>query len=106
VTEQPKRIKVGASWWQIHWDADERLGTDHFGHTHPVRLEIAIQTKLGEQLERQTLTHEIIHAMLFDALPPDQRPGELQVWTIGQLLYQFLQENPTAVAWLCQQQSS
>ena len=105
MAEKFEHLKIGASWWKMHWDATDLLDTGHFEFTYSSRLGIAIQPDLGQQLERQAVTHAINHAILFDALPPEQRPGELQIWVLGQLWYQFLQDNPEAVAWLCQPQS-
>jgi len=92
----PKRVKVGGLWYIILTGKETNDEMDIrgvYGRTDYVDLTIKLDTQPAEAKIKQTLVHEISHA-INTALPYEDRMSERQVHVIAHGLFQVLTENP------------
>ena len=115
---RPSRVKVGFFNYRINWRSEEDwlsspLNNDMQGmhDAHTGCLHIRVQESVHEQILRETLMHEILHAIWWhqglrdfsfprktDHLGDDQE--ERIVLAINHGLMGVLQENPKVMKWL------
>lgn len=83
---KPTRVKVGGMDYKIWFERD--FGDNLFGRTVSMSQEILINKDVGEERQRATLLHELIHAISFEFL--DVQLTEQQVDSIAQELFRIL----------------
>jgi len=81
----PSEVQIGPFCWTVRKDG--RL--DDFGVTYPEALEIILRDGLPDELERETLFHELLHAVLFVQGVPSGRQ-ERWVRRLSPLLFELL----------------
>lgn len=92
-------IKVGGIDYQVIFK--DKL-KDHkkkvWGMTNYEKGIISINTTLSEQKTYQTLIHEVTHAMFHEAGLDDYANDERIINPLGNIVYQFIKENPELVS--------
>lgn len=107
----PTHIKIGASVYRLHVDKKawkQRLsksGDAHTtrGHTSTHKHEIWCDPSGAETLVRETVLHEVLHALFDDSGAPiadDVDQEEIVIRALSPRLYAVLVENPGLVAYL------
>jgi hypothetical protein len=114
----PKRLKIGAKSYKIHWSADEwvnRPAEDRqescWGVTNHILLGIWINPELHPTNKRETLLHEAMHALhansggdiLSDMLQHSHDSHGAEEFIVSRLeapLFAFMVENPAVLAFI------
>lgn len=86
-----ERVKIGGLIYVVSKKPDLQGRTGDWGHILYKTQEIELDDSLSEQLENQTLIHEITHGILVEAGYTDH--NEEQADRIGKILYQVLTDN-------------
>lgn len=115
-TEIPRRIKVGTVTYTVSLDPDEWVRAEHaqkmadsFGHTDNGAARILVNPDHPPHVQRQTLWHEVLHALHWTVLgspdwrglgkDPDAREESvIKSWEHPTLA--VLRDNPGLVAYL------
>lgn len=84
-------VKIGGVTYQITKKSDLQGKNGNWGQIQYKILEINLDDSLSEQVEDQTLIHEITHGILVEAGYNDHE--EDQANRIGLILYQVLKDN-------------
>lgn len=84
-------VKIGGLTYEVTKKPDLQGSDGNWGQIQYKKLEISLDDSLPEQLEDQTLIHEIVHGILFEAGYPNHE--EDQANRIGLVLYQVLKDN-------------
>jgi hypothetical protein len=94
VRNHPETIKVGAIIYQIVDvpGLHNETGEKYDGHILYSKEEIRLEADLASQTKRQTLWHEVIHAILIQA--GHQKHDEGQVDALAYGIMNVLQDNP------------
>lgn len=90
-------IKIGGITYQIMYQ--EKLvdeGKLVWGHTDYTNATICIDSTLSKSKQRQTLFHEMAHAMLHEAGLDEDSAREGLVNPLGNMLYQVYEDNKKA----------
>lgn len=99
MTGKPKKVNVGPFRYTIAWveDLPESSGFTNMDH----RI-IGVAGSCDEQTQRETLLHEILHAVIdmTGLRGEDKDKEEKLVASISPVLYDVLRSNPTVVAYL------
>lgn len=93
-----KKIKIGGIIYGI--EKVERLEDDNqstWGVTQYENAHISIRDKIDKQKYYQTLIHEALHGMLHEAGVDNLANDESLVTPLGNILYQFIIDNPKLV---------
>jgi Zn-dependent peptidase ImmA (M78 family) len=85
-SRQVKKFKLAGAIWTICYSPD----IHDLGHTDPDTSSIFVNSKQDEQSQALTLSHEIVHAILFTMGERDH--DERFVEGFAQLLYQYEQQ--------------
>ncbi|GAX06822.1 hypothetical protein IWT25_02169 [Secundilactobacillus pentosiphilus] len=94
----PKQVKVsGIIYSVIEKKHPEDEGHTVWGFTDYEVSKIFIRKGLSEQKKRQTLMHELVHAMLHEAGEDEHCNDESIVNPLGNMLDQVLQDNPELI---------
>jgi len=98
----PTTIKVGGFFYSVQvvpyiGEADHRIQT---GVIDYMTCEIKLLERDEWQSQRQTLLHEVIHAILTYCGHYEANSNEEMIDALGNGLYQVLRENPVLVACL------
>jgi Zn-dependent peptidase ImmA (M78 family) len=64
VMQKPEHFKAGFYTWTIHWS--EELPDEAFGKTDTSQKRITMYKMDNEEMERETLFHELLHVALDD----------------------------------------
>ncbi len=104
--KRPKWMWVGAFKYKVQWHKE--LGNfNAAGATNPELTLILVDPKNDKQVQRETLVHELLHAIwkqtdLRVSMPDDDNDseGEKIIQRLSPYLYAFIKENPEVVAWL------
>ncbi len=90
----PDVIKIGAITYQIVEvpGLHNETGDKYDGHILYSKDEIRLEADLADQTKRQTLWHEVIHAILIHA--GHQKHDESQVDALAYGIMNVLQDNP------------
>lgn len=107
VAELPAQLKVGPYRFDVSVDAaailDETYASHqaHVGHTDMRKLKIVLDPALpGDQL-RETLLHEVLHAVVRTVgLGVDEDAEEQFIRAVSPTLLQTLQDNPAFTIYL------
>ena len=96
----PARLRIGAQWWQVRrakLDGDRQK----YGETDERRLRITLAPWVGPGQARDTLLHEVLHAIWSQtALDQDEDEQERIVRSFTPWLLQVLRDNPELVEFL------
>lgn len=102
----PKRVTVGPFGFTVTLDENTCLrdsvnqGSDHiFGLMLPLEQKIVVNPRQGDDMKRDTLLHEVLHAILMGA-GLDGETEERIVSTISPALLDTFRRNPELVAYL------
>ena len=90
------KINVGGVKYDVYLKKDLIEPDSHqpvWGYTDYVRSAIYIDNKLNKQHIKQTLIHELVHAMLWEAGSVDGYNDEKLVNPLGNMLYSVLRSN-------------
>ena len=107
----PTKIKVGSQTWQVMEKtrkSDLSLSEDSFGYTLPRENLIILDSSMSESRKRQTLLHEILHAIKFSFGSPvtPKKTDEPEIWEHYYIamyeegLLLVLRDNPGLLAYL------
>lgn len=83
--QMPKRVQIGTQVWQIierSRTQDGMLYEDNFGYTLSKENVIVIDSQIASSRKRQTLMHELLHAIRFSLTSPvhPNKSAELDTW--------------------------
>lgn len=90
-------VKIGGLTYTVKKVSDLQGKEGDWGHIQYKTQEITLDDSLKEQLEDQTLIHEITHGILVEAGYNDHE--EEQADRIGKILYQVLTDNDFSWLW-------
>lgn len=114
----PKSIKIGAKSYKVHWTAEDWInrpesqrGDSDWGVTDHKLLGIWINPELHPMNRRETLLHEILHALhansggdvLSDMLPKHEHSSEAEEYIVSRLeapLLAVMIDNPSVIAFI------
>lgn len=107
----PKKILIGTQSWEVierSRRVDAALNEDDYGYTLSKENRIVIDADLTDSRKRQTLFHEIMHAVrfTFGGYPTPKKSDDIDVWEhyfIGMYeegLLLVLQTNPELLEFL------
>lgn len=112
VTEEQKRVwgglppavKVGPGVWSFQFVEGLKHGDDEaFGTTHSLKCEIFLEVNQCYGQARDTVLHELQHAIYSNTIISDdnnQLDEEATIRTTTPWLLMLLKDNPELVAWL------
>jgi hypothetical protein len=97
----PPSVRVGPFDFQIMaWAPYEAARREATGEIDRIGLVIRIRGDLPLQRKRETLWHEILHAIWLVGAIDNLVPGEENVITsLSPNLFQVMRDNPSLVAW-------
>lgn len=104
--QKPSQVVVGGLTWRVLWDDGAANDNDNFGQTAHLSLTIRIGKDYAEQKQKQTLFHEIIHAIDYTYRTSKQCLSEEQVKFYGMTLYDTLRRNPEIARMLLSEDTS
>ncbi len=84
-------VKIGGLVYEISKQPDLQGTTSEWGHIEYKTGKIVLDDSQSQQIEDQTLIHEITHGILVEAGFVDHK--EEQADRIGKILYQVLSDN-------------
>lgn len=105
----PTRVKVGAYTYTVKVDADrikeleKESETDLYGITSHGILEIALHPTVAPMVMRETLLHEVLHAVLYNTGVADRmtdKNEEHLVRALSPALFALLRDNPALIQYL------
>lgn len=96
-TRTPSRLKVGPFVYRV--DTTDEMD-DQDGTTMTSEKSILLRKSLDDQSIRETLVHEVLHAILDLTWFRGYDDEERLVASVSPLLYQFLRDNKKVVGWL------
>lgn len=70
MTAMPARLKIGRHWWTVEAVDSRRIRYGSYlvrGLCYYLKRHIQVCMRQGERKVRETLCHELIHAMCFEA---------------------------------------
>lgn len=95
--KRPKLLSLGPFSWKV---GDLPADAEEAGTCSITRLEISLRKGDPQDLARETLFHELIHAALFASGHSDSDKQERWVTRISPFLYQALRDDPLLRSWL------
>lgn len=105
----PLSVRVGPYRYTVKVDADrikeleKESNTDLYGITTHGHLEIALQPDVADMVLRETLLHEVLHAVLFNTGISDRMTDKAEehlVRALSPALFSLLRDNPDLVRYL------
>ena len=105
----PTSVRVGPYTYTIKVDAErikeleKESDTDLFGMTTHGHLEIVLQPDVADTVLRETMLHEVLHAVLFNTGLSDRMTDKAEehlVRALSPALFALLRENPDLVRYL------
>ncbi len=90
-------VKIGGIVYEVSKEPDLQGKSDEWGHIEYKNGKIVLDDSLPEQLEDQTLIHEITHGILVEAGYGQHEEEEAD--RIGKILYQVLTDNDFSWLW-------
>jgi hypothetical protein len=100
---KPKRVKIGWHWWDIEFRQINEFTTDGdglYGLCNKLKKKIYVDTESHEDIQRQTLLHEILHAIWAVADIGDSEDEEETILKLSPLLMGVLIENPAVTKYI------
>lgn len=105
MTRLPRRVKFGGHVWTLT-RVDLDPGLDIFGRTMKRPSVIEVDRDQGVEQERNTVVHELLHAIVSMAGDlGDDSDEERIVSTLSPWLLTMLRENPSLVRYLTERDS-
>lgn len=86
------KARIGCSRYNVK-RSTRRFDTDCHGAMHPDKKEIVIYSEIPIETARQTLWHEITHALLFEIEREDLATDESFVNIFAKHIHSFLEDN-------------
>jgi hypothetical protein len=103
----PRNILIGHAYYTVKYDKHLSENSEAIGLTGPETQRILLDPQVGADVERETLLHELIHAICFQAgLRLEGEPfqktkvEEKVVWTVAPKILELLRDNPELVEFL------
>lgn len=90
-------VKIGGITYEVSKSPDLQGKSGEWGHIEYKTAQIVLDDSICEQVEDQTLIHEIVHGILVEAGYVNHE--EEQVDRIGKVLYQVLTDNDFSWLW-------
>ncbi|MDG3136717.1 hypothetical protein [Streptococcus suis] len=90
-------VKIGGLTYAVTKKSDLQGTNGNWGQIQYKKLEISLDDSLPEQLEDQTLIHEIVHGILAEAGYTNHEQDQAN--RIGLVLYQVLTDNDFSWLW-------
>jgi hypothetical protein len=105
MTTPPRHVAIGRHVWTIDHDGTRRTADNgHRGATYAERLEIVVDATLPDSLLRDTVAHELLHALwdMADLVTEDLDPAQVEriVAHLAPRLVDMLADNPELVDYL------
>lgn len=106
---RPKKIKLASQTWKIVWVPEpweDDAGDVVLGECCTIRMEIRVCTSRPLAAQKETLLHELIHAIFstFGLTVPARGKAfdreEEVVSFLAEPMLMLMQQNPKLVAWL------
>ena len=88
--EIPDKIKVGAYYFKVYFEKNLSRSRDRFGEFRPSPQEIALDPDCTEDLQGETLLHEVVEALNWMY---DMQLNHHIIALLGTGLHQILKEN-------------
>ena len=113
--ELPKQVRIGTQVWKIVQRSrtnDGMLGEDNFGYTLNKENVIVIDSQIAPSRKKQTLMHEILHAIRFTFGNPNtpKKTEDIDVWehffiaSYEEGLLLVIRDNPNVLAYLLEKE--
>lgn len=106
----PTSIKVGPFRFSVSLDgrrmSEVAVNRQRIGQTDLIHGTIHIEPDMPEQHQRETLLHEVIHAVHYVVNAPEKMTQEEAVSNTAPMLLDVLQSNPDLVAYLLLERSA
>jgi hypothetical protein len=105
----PTSVRVGPYTYVVKVDADrikeleKESESDLYGITTHGILEIVLQPAVADMVMRETLLHEVLHAILFNTGLSDRMTDKAEehlVRALSPALFALLRDNPNLVQYL------
>jgi hypothetical protein len=105
----PRRIKLGGHVWTLHFGEIPKKYEEYFGDqlenlfgcTNRENMEIWISTKYSPAVQKQTLLHELMHAMAYVFVPQSFSAfDEKEIERLSCALYALIEQNKPLIEWL------
>lgn len=90
-------VKIGGLIYEVSKESDLQGKTEEWGHIEYKTGKIVLDDSQSQQIEDQTLIHEITHGILVEAGYAQHE--EEQADRIGKILYQVLTDNDFSWLW-------
>lgn len=109
VRKPPATILIGHAYFDIAFDPHLNEDSDAVGLTGPETQRILLDPKLGPDVERETVLHEALHGIYFQAglrLEPwsKDKVEEKIIWSMAPKILELLKDNPELVEYLLEVQ--
>ena len=96
----PQRIRIGTKTWKVSSPNDELHADKNFGETNPLHLDIKISTQYPKAQQRESLFHELFHAVGYSVLTNEDHLTERLLKPLCYGLLGVLRDNPDVVGFL------
>lgn len=90
-------VKIGGLVYEVSKESDLQGKTEEWGHIEYKKGKIVLDDSQSQQIEDQTLIHEITHGILVESGYVNHE--EEQADRIGKILYQVLTDNDFSWLW-------
>jgi hypothetical protein len=97
----PKTVKVGAHVYTVLRKSKAQL-TGNVGECDFDGLQILVRERLKKSVAKETLLHELLHAVVYPSLNGKTATDEDFVTSMAPVLLQVIQENPELLEYLTQ----
>lgn len=87
----PNKIRIGANDYSVKLVENLLSDSDRLGDVVYPKSRIRIDSSLSKTMIKETLAHELVHAMLYEAGYDEQ--SEEQVVSLGKVLAMLLRDN-------------
>jgi len=87
----PNKIRIGANDYSVKLVENLLSDSDRLGDVIYTKSRIRIDSSLSKTVIKETLAHELVHAMLYEAGYDEQ--SEEQVVSLGKVLAMLLRDN-------------
>ena len=100
-TGRPSRVKVGPHWYEVDWfSRTQSDASEKYGYCHMTDLQIGICEHMPKSRQRQTMLHEVLHAIHETMGLDDKSPEEDFTHRVAAGLALFITDNLAVWAWI------
>lgn len=105
----PRKIRLGGQVWSLHFGEIPKEYAEYFGDelenlfgcTNREKMEIWISSKYSIAIQKQTLLHELMHAMAYAFVPQSFSAfDEKEIERLSCALYALIEQNKLLIEWL------